>query len=132
MLEYYVPKVNFKGELEMWNIFDNCYVSHYCLKEVKKYLRAPSKYKATSYTYTNEKKVSTGIDGLCEEFDKIFMHEFWSRYEYEFSISKPFPVDENGQLKEEFCKKDIYWLLQPNIRSIVYDVIRQYKAELKA
>ena len=129
-MEYYVLNVDFKGEVNRWNIYNNSYVKHWCLKEIKKYLRSPAKYKVERRSW-GETVVKTGIDALCEEFKSIFAHEFRARYQYEFSVSRPFPTDNEGNLKDEFYKKDIFYLLEPNLKNIVYDAIRQYKDNLK-
>lgn len=125
VLSYFVPcwKRCGHNEPEMWNVFSNYYVEEHCMKEIKKYLRAPNKYRHKKYNGQE----SLGFEALCEEFDSIFMNQFWSRYEYEYSISEPFPLDENNNLRGEFFKKDVYWTLKPNIPFIVNGCIAQYK-----
>lgn len=136
IFEFYCPIVDRFGKssttgkttIEMFNIFDNYYVYKYTLKEVKKYLRAPSKYKYKSFS---SEETLYGFDALCKELSSILAHEFWSRYQYEFSIGEPFPIGDDNKLRSELYKKDIYWLLKPNIPVIANSCINQYKKWLK-
>lgn len=97
--EYYVLNYDFnKQEVEMFNIFDNCNVQEWSEKEIKKYLRAPSKYKKEERSYNYEAgcmntRTIYGFQALCEEIRSILMNQLWSRIQYEISVGDVFIPD---------------------------------------
>lgn len=127
ILSYFAPIWNGKEKPEMWDIFNNYYAHDMCVKAVKRYLRAPNKYVHKSFS----KSDTVGFEALCEEFDIIFMNQFWSRYEYELSIGEAFPIGDDGKPRRKLYKKDVYWFLKPNIPVIVRGCISQYKMQNK-
>lgn len=110
MFEFYVLGENFNGEIEPFNVFNSRYVHEATLREVKKYLRAPSKYK-----FCDLNSIITGFDGFVSELDVIFKSQYWSRYEYEFHNCDKLDV------------YGVYEQLRPNINFIAREVICQYK-----
>ena len=114
----------------MFNIFRNYEVNKYVNKEIRKYLRSPSKY--TSYEYITrypepaEEKVIYGFEGLVHEIRRTIRWQEWSRREYEISVGDAF---------EEDCTKLEKWdcarQCEPNMEMIAREVIYQYKQFLK-
>lgn len=133
IFEYYCPNVEMHGRsdirVEYWNIFNNYYVYEWTLRAVKKYLRAPSKYCYKSFGENVEPIY--GFEALCKELEMIFAHEFRARYQYEFSIGEPFPLNDDKTVRSELFKEDLFWLIKPNIPIIANSCILQYKIYLK-
>lgn len=143
---WYVVNYNINRDIIVpFNIFDNWVLNDAVYKEVKKYLRAPAKYKYEQRRTmgTTEIDVHTGqpkyipptyefiygFEGLCARIDSLIMWQEWSRCEYEILVGSLFVED----LKDKSFKKiDCYWQCQKNIESITYEVIRQYKEWKKA
>ena len=122
--EYYVLNYNHnKKQIEPYNIFNNIYVQEYTEREVKKYVRSPKNY---TYKSFDGKEEIYGFDALVKEIDHIIKWQEWSRREYEVSVGDAFETD---------CKKlekwDCYGQAKPNMKMITYEVIRQYKEQLK-
>ena len=121
--EYYVLNDDFnKHHIEPFNIFRNWYVNEQTAKAVRKYLRAPSKFKYEKY-WSHE--VLYGFEAFVAELDSIIRCEEWSRCEYEIMVNGMFSKDENAQ------KIDCYEQCKPNMAMIAREVIYQYKQFLK-
>ena len=121
--EYYVLNDDFnKHRIEPFNIFRNYLVNDQTAKAVRKYLRAPSKFKYERY-WSHE--VLYGFDAFVAELDSIIMCEEWSRCEYEIMV--------NGLFSDDDCvqKIDCYQQCKPNMAMIAREVIYQYKQYLK-
>ena len=122
--EYYVLNYNFnEHKVEMFNVFWNWNVQEWAEKEIKKYLRAPRKYKKQK---NGDGEALYGFDALCDEIRSIIMWQEWSRREYEISVGDAFETDCN-----KLEKWDCYDQCVPNIKMITRDIIRQYKEQLK-
>lgn len=126
--EYYVLNYNFNGKkVEMFNIFNNWYLQAETEKEIRKYLRSPSKYYYQKYDFSTKEYCHIyGFDGLCETIKSLIMWQEWSRVEYEISVGDAFETD-----LDKFEKWDCYEQCKPNIPIIVREVIWQYKQQLK-
>lgn len=129
--EFYVLNYDFnKRKVVNYNIFNNIRVQEWTEKEVRKYLRAPKKYKHI-VQYENkflgrEEIAIYGFDALVEEIDSIIKWCEWSKREYEISVGDAFETDIN-----KLEKWDTYSQAHPNAEIIAYTVIRQYKEQLK-
>ena len=126
--EYYVLNYDSNGhKVEMFNIFRNIHLQEETEKEVRKYLRSPSKYYYQKYDFnTKEYYHIYGFDGLCETIKFLIMWQEWARREYEISVGDAFEKDLNN-----FEKWDCYQQCLPNIPMITREVIWQYKQQLK-
>ena len=126
--EYYVLNYDFnRQKVEMFNIFNNIHLQEETEKEVRKYLRSPSKYCYRKYDFgTKEYYYIYGFDGLCETIKSLIMWQEWSRVEYEIFVGDAFEDDLN-----KFEKWDCYMQCEPNIPIIAREVIWQYKQQLK-
>lgn len=129
--EYYVLNYNFnKKKVENFNIFQNCLVQEYTEKAVRKYLRAPKKFKHI-VQYENkllgrEEIALYGFDALVEEIDRTIAWQERGRREYECSVGDAFTTDCN-----KLEKIDCYYQSKPNMKIIAREVIFQYKKQLK-
>ena len=129
--EFYVLNYDFnKRKVVNYNIFNNIRVQEWTEKEVRKYLRAPKKYKHI-VQYENkflgrEEIAIYGFDALVEEIDSIIKWCEWSKREYEISVGDAFETDIN-----KLEKWDTYSQAHPNAEIIAHTVIRQYKEQLK-
>ncbi len=129
--EYYVLNYNFnKKKVENFNIFQNCLVQEYTEKAVRKYLRAPKKFKHI-VQYENkllgrEEIALYGFDALVEEIDRTIAWQERGRREYECSVGDAFTTDCN-----KLEKIDCYYQSKPNMKIIAREVIWQYKQQLK-
>lgn len=124
MFEYYVLN-NRDGEVKPFNIFQNWKLDEAVEREVKKYLRAPSKYKSSRFE-NGERLDTYGFNGFCQEINGLIMWQEWSRVEYEISVGAPFETDCN-KLK----KIDCYYQCEKNIPMIAREIIWQYKQYIK-
>ena len=129
--EYYVLNYDFnKKKVVNYNIFNNIRVQEWTEKEVRKYLRAPKKYKHI-VQYGNkflgrEEIAIYGFDALVEEIDRTIAWQERGRREYEVSVGDAFETDINN------CEKwDTYSQAKPNMVIIAHEVIRQYKEQKK-
>lgn len=129
MFEYYVMNEDRYGnhkEIKPFNIFQNWILDEAVQKEVKKYLRAPKKYKHIKQyanPYLNrEEVVIYGFEGFCEELRRLIMWQEWSRCEYEILVASLF--DNNN---ESVKKIDCYDQCEKNIPMIAREVIYQWK-----
>ena len=129
--EYYVLNYDFnKKKVENFNIFQNCLVQEYTEKAVRKYLRAPKKFKHI-VQYENkllgrEEIALYGFDALVEEIDRTIAWQERGRREYECSVGDAFTTDCN-----KLEKIDCYYQSKPNMKIIAREVIWQYKQQLK-
>ena len=129
--EYYVLNYNPNAKkVENFNIFQNCLVQEYTEKVVKKYLRAPKKFKHI-VQYENkllgrEEIALYGFDALVEEIDRTIAWQERGRREYECSVGDAFTTDCN-----KLEKIDCYYQSKPNMKIIAREVIFQYKKQLK-
>ena len=122
--EYYVLNYDHnKKKVINYNIFNNIRVQEWTEKAVRKYLRAPKKFKYESFF---NKEVTYGFDALVKEIDSIISNQQWSRREYEISVSDAFETDYT-----KLEKWDCYQQCKPNMVIITHDVVRQYKQQLK-
>ena len=130
--EFYVLNYDFnKRKVVNYNIFNNIRVQEWTEKEVRKYLRAPKKYKHI-VQYENEflgrEEIAVyGFDALVKEIDSIIAWKERGRREYEVSVGDAFTTD-----CEKLEKWDCYEQAKPNMKMITYEVIRQYKEQKKA
>ena len=117
--EYYVLNDDFnKRKIEPFNIFRNIYVNSQTAKAVRKYLRAPSKFKFQRWT---SDEVYYGFEAFVKELDSIIMCEEWSRCEYEIVVNGLFSDEDRAQMI------DCYAQCKPNMEMIAREVIYQYK-----
>lgn len=129
--EYYVLNYDTnKKKVINYNIFNNINVQEWTEKAVRKYLRAPKKFKHI-VQYENkflgkEEIALYGFDALVKEIERNIMHEQWGRREYEISVSDAFESD-----IDNLEKWDVYQQAKPNMIIITHEVIRQYKEQLK-
>lgn len=121
--EYYVLNEDFnKRKIKPFNIFRNVWVNNKTLKAVKKYIRAPSKFKFESW---NSEERFYGFEAFVKELDQIIKCEEWSRCEYEILVNGMFSDEDRVQ------KIDCYEQCKPNMEMIAREVIYQYKKQLK-
>lgn len=129
--EFYVLNYDFnKKKVVNYNIFNNIRVQEWTEKAVRKYLRAPKKFKYI-VQYENkflgkEEIALYGFDALVEEIEGNIRHEQWGRREYEISVCDAFESD-----IDRLEKWDVYQQAKPNMVMIAHEVIRQYKEQLK-
>ena len=129
--EFYVLNYDFnKKKVVNYNIFNNIRVQEWTEKEVRKYLRAPKKYKHI-VQYENkflgrEEIAIYGFDALVEEIDRTIAWQECGRREYECSVGDAFTTDCN-----KLEKIDCYYQSKPNMKIIAREVIFQYKKQLK-
>jgi hypothetical protein len=122
--KWYVLNYNINAKkVEMFNIFSNWLLKEAVEKEIRKYLRAPNKYVYKDYWQDIETK---GFEGFCKEIESLIMWQEWGRVEYEISVGEPFEKDVS-----KLEKWDCYQQCEPNIETIAYTVIRQYKEQIK-
>lgn len=150
--EFYVLNYDCNREkIINYNIFNNIRVQEWTERAVKKYVRAPKKFKYESFF---NKEVVYGFDGLCKEVESILRHELWSRCEYEVAVGSLFTTELKDIVREvdrgeistdnlynELKKKserngnlekiDCFYQTKPNISMIVRECIYQYKEQLK-
>ena len=155
--EYYVLNYDTnKKKVINYNIFNNINVQECTEKEVRKYLRAPKKYKHI-VQYKNdflgrEEIAVYGFDALAKEIDSIIAWQEHGRREYEVSVGDAFITEirdivrevergslTNDNLYDELKKTekhnaklekwDVYLQAKPNMAIITREVIRQYKEQ---
>ena len=129
--EFYVLNYDFnKRKVINYNIFNNIRVQEWTEKAVRKYLRAPKKFKhIVQYEnkFLNREEITLyGFDALVKEIERNIMHEQWGRREYEISVSDAFTTD-----IDKLEKWDVYQQAKPNMVIITHEVIRQFKEQLK-
>ena len=129
--EFYVLNYDTnKKKVINYNIFNNINVQEWTEKEVRKYLRAPKKYKHI-VQYENkilgrEEIAIYGFDALVEEIDRTIAWQERGRREYECSVGDAFTTDCN-----KLEKIDCYYQSKPNMEIIAREVIFQYKKQLR-
>ena len=129
--EFYVLNYDFnKKKVINYNIFNNINVQEWTEKAVRKYLRAPKKFKHI-VQYENkllgrEEIALYGFDALVEEIDRTIAWQERGRREYECSVGDAFTTDCN-----KLEKIDCYYQSKPNMKIIAREVIFQYKKQLK-
>lgn len=122
--EFYVLNYNTsRNKVEMFNVFNNIHVQKWTERAVRKYLRAPKKFKYESFF---NKEVIYGFDALVREIDSAIHNQQWSRREYEIGVCDAFESD-----IDKLEKWDVYQQAKPNMVIITHEVIRQYKEQLK-
>ena len=155
--EYYVLNYDTnKKKVINYNIFNNINDQECTEKEVRKYLRAPKKYKHI-VRYKNdflgrEEIAVYGFDALAKEIDSIIAWQEHGRREYEVSVGDAFITEirdivrevergslTNDNLYDELKKTeqhnaklekwDVYLQAKPNMAIITREVIRQYKEQ---
>ena len=130
--EYYVLNYDTnKKKVINYNIFNNINVQECTEKEVRKYLRAPKKYKHI-VQYENkflgrEEIAIYGFDALVKEIDRTIAWGEYGRREYEISVADAYETN-----CEKLEKWDTYSQAKPNMTIIAHEVIRQYKEQKKA
>ena len=129
--EYYVLNYDTnKKKVINYNIFNNINVQKWTEKEVRKYLRAPKKYKhIVQYEnkFLGREEISIyGFDALVEEIDRTIAWQERGRREYECSVGDAFTTDCN-----KLEKIDCYYQSKPNMEIIAREVIFQYKKQLR-
>ena len=121
MLEYYVINYDSNSrKIYQFNIFRNWVLEEAVIKEIKKYLRNPSKYKHVK-RWRDESDIY-GFDGLCAEIRSLIMWQEWSRCEYEILVGSLF-----ADSLDDMEKIDCYWQCEKNIACITRECIWQYK-----
>ena len=157
--EFYVLNYDFnKKKVVNYNVFNNIRVQEWTEKAVRKYLRAPKKFKHI-VQYENkflgkEEIALYGFDALVKEIDSIIAWQERGRREYEVSVGDAFITEirdivrevergslTNDNLYDELMKTeqhnaklekwDCYEQAKPNMKMITYEVIRQYKEQNK-
>ena len=129
--EYYVLNYDTnKKKVINYNIFNNINVQEHTEKAVRKYLRNPKNYKYVvqhKNIFLGREEIAVyGFDALVREIDGIIKWCEWSKREYEISVGDAFETDINN-----YEKWDTYSQAKPNMKMITYEVIRQYKEQLK-
>ena len=122
--EYYVLNYDCNAKkIVPFNIFRNIHVQEWSEKAVRKYLRSP---KIFTYKSFDGKEILHGFDAFVKELDGIIKWQEWSRREYEVSVGDAFEDD-----CEKLEKWDCYGQAKPNMKMITYEIIRQYKEQMK-
>ena len=129
--EFYVLNYDFnKKKVVNYNVFNNIRVQEWTEKAVRKYLRAPKKFKhIVQYEnkFLGRKEIAIyGFDALVEEIDSIIAWQERGRREYECSVGDAFTTDCN-----KLEKIDCYYQSKPNMEIIAREVIFQYKKQLR-
>ncbi len=120
--KFYVLNYNINAKkVENFNIFANITLNNITEKEVKKYLRAPSKYEIKV-----DKTTFTGFKAFSKTLENNIRWQEWARCEYEISVGSLFEKDIN-----KFEKWDCFKQALPNIDIIAREVIYQYKQFVK-
>lgn len=123
-LEFYVLNEEFNtGKIGYYNIFNNRSVYDCVVKETRKYLRSPKKYKRYISGFGKEEsKYIYGKEAYVDEIRSIIMWQEWSRVEYEISVG---PLFEQDPTKYE--KWDCYKQFLPNKELVADYILNQYR-----
>lgn len=129
--EFYVLNYDTnKKKVINYNIFNNINVQEWTEKAVRKYLRAPKKFKhivQSENKFLGREEIAIyGFDALVEEIDSIIAWQERGRREYEISVADAFETD-----CEKLEKWDCYGQAKPNMKMITREVIWQYKQQKK-
>ena len=96
--EFYVLNHDFnRNKVKNYNIFNNIVVYEATLKAVKKYCRAPSKFK---YEEFMSGMIHYGFSGFCKEL-QVILREEWSRCEYEIMVGGLFSEEKEYEKYKE-------------------------------
>lgn len=107
--EFYVLNYDSnKKKVVRYNIFNNWNVQERTEKVIRKYLRAPNKYKYIKQYESIIPELGIckpevfvyGFDGLCEEIKSIIRWQEWGRREYEISVADAFTYEASDALKD--------------------------------
>ena len=155
--EFYVLNYDFnKKKVVNYNVFNNIRVQEWTEKAVRKYLRAPKKFKHI-VQYENkflgkEEIALYGFEALVEEINRTIAWQERGRREYEVSVGDAFITEirdivrevergslTNDNLYDELKKTeqhnaklekwDAYLQAKPNMAIIAREVLRQYKEQ---
>ena len=155
--EFYVLNYDInKKKVINYNIFNNINVQEWTEKAVRKYLRAPKKFKhivQSENKFLGREEIAIyGFDALVKEIDNIIAWQERGRREYEVSVGDAFITEirdivrevergnlTNDNLYDELMKTeqhnaklekwDVYLQAKPNMAIIAREVIRQYKEQ---
>lgn len=151
-LEYYVLNSDFNGKkIVNFNIFNNWPLNDAVVKEIRRYLRGPSKYTYDQWLSGGE--TLHGWDAFKERILRLIAWQERGRCEYEIAVGDLFikevgdvlrDIDKFDNLEDfkEHLEKvsnrnsrlekwDCYDQCAPNIEAICRDIIRQYKEQTK-
>lgn len=138
-------------EICFYNVFDNGWVNSQTEKEVRRYLRAPKKYKR-KWEWDRESQSLTGFPAFVRELTSIIGCEEHFRCEYEILVESMFGGDVRGvvkkfdeyatkedfldAIKKELAKERVYKIdcfmqCERNMEMIAREVIYQAKQQLK-
>lgn len=123
-LEFYVLNHDFnEKKIYHYNIFNNIRVYENVVRETRKYLRSPKKYKKVKFQFGDEPQVVLyGKEAYVDEIRSIVMWQEWSRCEYEISVGYAFE-DDASKLE----KWDCYKQFEPNKEMVCDYILAQYK-----
>ena len=122
--EYFVLNYDCNAKkIVPFNIFRNILVQEWTEKAARKYLRSPKNF---TYKSFDGQEILHGFDALVKELDGIIKWQEWSRRQYEVSVGDAFEDD-----CEKLEKWDCYGQAKPNMKMITYEIIRQYKEQMK-
>lgn len=116
-----------KNSPKSWNIYHNIPFRDAAIKAVKKYDRAPGKYKTHICVNQNARINLYGLDAFVHEIKSMLMWQFWARCEYELLISDFPPHIDKETNEERKYKIDVYNQVVPNVEVIANDLLRQYR-----
>lgn len=130
-LKFYVLNYDWNAnKVVNYNIFNNINVYESTVREAKKYLRNPSKYKRyISGLGGEESYYLYGKEAFVDELRSIVSWQEWSRREYEISVGDAFETDLN-----KFEKWDCYRQFEPNkelVADYVLAQVRKWQKEQK-
>lgn len=123
--EFYVLNYDCnKKKVINFNIFNNIMVQEWTEKAVKKYVRAPKKFKYEPFNKNEE--TLYGFEALVKEIDRTIAWQERGRRQYECSVGDAFTTD-----CSKLEKWDCYMQCKPNVEMITREVIHQYKQQIK-
>ena len=130
-LKFYVLNYDWNAnKVVNYNIFNNINVYESTIREAKKYLRNPSKYKRYISGFGGEESYYLyGKEAFVDELRSIVSWQEWSRREYEISVGDAFETDLN-----KFEKWDCYRQFEPNkelVADYVLAQVRKWQKEQK-
>lgn len=123
--EFYVLNYNHStNKVAMYNIFNNIRVQKSAEDAVKKYLQNPEQFPYKPFGADRE--ILYGFQAFMTEIDSIIAWQEHARFEYECSCGYAFEKDCNN-----LEKIDCYYQAHANIKTIAYEIIRQYKEQMQ-